>query len=91
MEICVAEWIHPPKSKPFACPALRPTPAKREEIKFTFDISKCAKIFDMLVQGKQIRLRGGHVFPSPEELRRKAYCKWNNSFSHATTDCNVFR
>ena len=36
-------------------------------------------------------MRGGHVFPSPEELRRKAYCKWHNSFSHATNDCNVFR
>ena len=90
VEICVAEWVHMPKSKPFACPALKPTPAKRE-VKFTFDVSKCDKKFDMLLQGKQIRLRGGHVFPSPEELRRKAYYKWHNSFSHATNDCNVFR
>ena len=54
------------KSKPFACPALKPTPAKREEIKYTFDVSKCDKIFDMLLQGKLIRLREGHVIPSPE-------------------------
>jgi hypothetical protein len=26
-----------------------------------------------------------------EELKRRAYCKWHNSFSHATNDCNVFR
>jgi hypothetical protein len=26
-----------------------------------------------------------------EELKRHAYCKWHNSFSHATNDCNVFR
>ena len=32
-----------------------------------------------------------HVIPSLEELKRRAYCKWHNSFSHATNDCNVFR
>jgi hypothetical protein len=26
-----------------------------------------------------------------DELKRHAYCKWHNSFSHATNDCNVFR
>jgi hypothetical protein len=25
-----------------------------------------------------------------EKLKRRAYCKWHNSFSHATNDCNVF-
>jgi hypothetical protein len=45
----------------------------------------------MLLQGKQIRLPAGHIIPSPEELGRKAYCKWHNSFSHSTNDCNVFR
>jgi hypothetical protein len=70
---------------------LKPTPARREEIKYTFDVSKCDKIFDMLLQGSLIRLREGHVMPSAEKLGRKAYCKWHNSFSHATNDCNVFR
>ena len=67
-DICVAKWVQTPKSKPFVCPALKPTPAKKDEIKYTFDVSKCDKIFDMLLQGKQIRFRGGHVIPSPEEL-----------------------
>jgi hypothetical protein len=26
-----------------------------------------------------------------DELKRRAYCKWYNSFSRATNDCNVFR
>ena len=26
-----------------------------------------------------------------EELKRRAYCKYHNSFSHATNDCNIFR
>jgi hypothetical protein len=25
-----------------------------------------------------------------DELKRRAYCKWHNSFSHATNGCNVF-
>jgi len=29
--------------------------------------------------------------PSADELKRRAYCKYHNSFSHATNDCNVFR
>jgi hypothetical protein len=32
-----------------------------------------------------------HTVPSADELKRRAYCKWHNSFSHATNDCNVFR
>jgi len=70
---------------------LKPTPARREKIKYTFDVSKCDKIFDILLQANQIRIKGGHVIPPPEELAKRAYCKWHNSFSHATNDCNVFR
>ena len=32
-----------------------------------------------------------HVIPPLEELKRHAYCKFHNSSSHATNDCNVFR
>ena len=32
-----------------------------------------------------------HAIPSPDELKRHAYCKWHNSTSHTTTDCNIFR
>ena len=32
-----------------------------------------------------------HVIPPLEELKRRAYCKFHNSLSHATNDCNVFR
>ena len=30
-----------------------------------------------------------HTLPPPEELKRRAYCKFHNTFSHATNDCNV--
>ena len=32
-----------------------------------------------------------HAIPPLEELKQHAYCKWHNSFSHATNDCNMFR
>jgi hypothetical protein len=32
-----------------------------------------------------------HVIPPLEELKRRAYCKFHNTFSHATNDCNVLR
>ena len=31
-----------------------------------------------------------HVIPPLEELKQRAYCKWHDSSSQATNDCNVF-
>ena len=31
-----------------------------------------------------------HVIPPLEELKRRAYCKWHDSSSLATNDCNIF-
>jgi len=36
-------------------------------------------------------IRINYTLPSADELKRKAYCKFHSSFSHATNDCNVFR
>jgi hypothetical protein len=90
-DICIAEWVQTPVSKPFACSALKPTPTKREKIKYTFDVSNCDVIFDTLLQERIIRVGECHVPPLPEELAGRDYCKWHNSFSHATNNCNVFR
>jgi hypothetical protein len=35
--------------------------------------------------------KGGYIkfsntLPAIEELKRRVYCKWNNSYSHATND-----
>jgi hypothetical protein len=57
---------------------------------YTFDVAKCDRIFDYLLQEKQIKLPSGHVIPSPEQLKKHVYYKWYNSYSHATNDCNVF-
>jgi hypothetical protein len=40
---------------------------------------------------KAEKIKIGHTIPPLEELKRRAYCKFHNSYSHATNDCNVFR
>jgi hypothetical protein len=89
-EICMAEWVDTPKGKPMTCPFLKPEPGKKGEMKFTFDISKCEKLFDVLLQNNIVKLKGGHVIPSTEQLARRKYCKWHDSFSHTTNECNYF-
>ena len=89
-EVHATEFVWSSKAKSGSVPSLKPIQKNRqEELKFTFDISKCDRIFDELLKNGNIRL--SHAIPLPEELKRHAYCKWNNSTSHATNDCNVFR
>jgi hypothetical protein len=42
-----------------------------------------------LLKSGNIKL--AHTIPPLEELKRRAYFKFHNSFSHAINDCNVFR
>jgi hypothetical protein len=88
----VAKWSWGSKSKPFVCSGLKPaSKSRQDEMRYTFDIAKCDRIFDYLLQEKQIKLPSGHAIPSQEQLKKYAYCKWYNSYSHATNDCNIFR
>ena len=54
---------------------------RKEEMKFTFHVSKCDHIFDELLRLGHIKIT--HVIPPLEELKRRAYCKFQNPFSHA--------
>jgi hypothetical protein len=90
MEVYAAEMVWLRQTKYSACSSLQPVQKKRqEEVKFTFNVGKCDKIFDELLKNGNIKIN--HIVPSADELKRRAYCKWYNSFSHATNDCNVFR
>ena len=89
-DVYAAEFVWPSKAKPYMCDDPKPIRKNRDdEVKCSFDVGKCDRIFDALLKDKVIRIN--HVIPSPDELRRRAYCKYHNSFSHATNDCNVFR
>jgi hypothetical protein len=59
-------------------------------MKFTFDVSKCDRLFDVLLQNGVIRLSEGHIIPPVVQVMRGKYCKWHGPFSHNTNDCNYF-
>jgi hypothetical protein len=88
----IAEWIGK-KSEPFVCLALKPSPQmhRLEKIKYTFDLTLCDNLFDILLENNFIKFFDHKVSPSPLELKDKKYCKWHNSFNHNTSDCNIFR
>jgi hypothetical protein len=89
---CVTEWVDA-NSTSFVCLALNLVVQnnRQNKIRCTFDISNCDEIFDILVLEKRIRILGDHVISSSKKLGKCAYWKWNDSFSHSTCDCNIFR
>ena len=75
--VYAAEFVWPAKAKSSACSSLQPVQKnQQEEIKFTFNVAKCYRIFDELLKNDNIKLT--HIM---DELKRRAYCKWHNSFS----------
>jgi hypothetical protein len=87
-DVYTVELVWPAQAKPSACSSLQSVQKNRqEEVNFTFNIAKCDKIFDGMLKNGNIKLT--HSIP-PDELKRRAYCKWHNSFSNATNDCNGF-
>ena len=87
-ELYDAEIVWPAQNKLVTCPSLKSVHKNRQEVKFTFDFSKYDRIFVELLKFSYIRIN--YTLPSREKLKRRAYCKYHNSFSHATNDCNVF-
>jgi hypothetical protein len=82
--------VWPSKAKASSCASLKPaTKGRQEELKFTFDVSKYDRIFGELLKLGNIKI--SHTMPPLDEIKRRAYCKFHNSYSHATNDCNVFR
>jgi hypothetical protein len=50
-EICIVEWVEKPGDKPISCSFLKPNGGQRMEIRYTFDMSKCDHLFDLLLRG----------------------------------------
>jgi hypothetical protein len=66
-DMCVAEWSWGSKSKLFVFSSLKPTSkSQQDEMRYTFDIAKCDRFFDYLLQEKQIKLPSNHVILSPK-------------------------
>jgi hypothetical protein len=50
-KICVVEWVEKPRDKPISCSFLKSNGERREEMRYTFDVSKCDCLFDLLLRG----------------------------------------
>jgi hypothetical protein len=50
-EICVAEWVEKPRHKPISCPFWKLNRGRRDETRYTFDVTKCDHLLDLLFQG----------------------------------------
>jgi hypothetical protein len=70
-ETGVAEWDENPRDKPISCSFLKPNGGRREEMRYTFDMSKCDCLFDLLLWGGVIWLTEGHIIPNADILAKK--------------------
>jgi hypothetical protein len=53
-EICAAEWDEKHGDKPISCSFMKPNGGRREEMRYTFDVSMCDHLFDLLLRGRVI-------------------------------------
>jgi hypothetical protein len=83
LEVTAANWTwgKTPVSYPWV---------KETESAYDFDIKKADKIFDLLLEKKQLRLLANHLIPSAKELKGKKYCKFHNATNHNTNECRFF-
>jgi len=88
----IAEWINE-KSEAFVCSALKTSPQKHrlEKIKYTFDLTFCDELFDILLEQNFIKPLDHKVLMSSLDAKEQDYCKLHNSFNHSTQNCNMFR
>jgi hypothetical protein len=57
-----AEFVWPSEDKSFSCTSLKPASnGRQEELRFTFDVSKCYHIFDELL--KLGNIKTSHTMP----------------------------
>jgi hypothetical protein len=62
-EVYVVEMVLPKQAKSSTCSSLHPVQKKRQEqVKFTFNVGKCDKIFDELLKNGNIKIN--HNVPS---------------------------
>jgi hypothetical protein len=90
-EVYAAEFTWSSDDKANTCASLKPAhKSRQEEVKFTFNVAKCDRIFDELL--KLVKIKISHTLPPPDEIKKRAYyCKFHHSYCHTTNDCNSFR
>jgi hypothetical protein len=71
-EVCVAEWVKKLRDKHISCSFLKPNGGQREERRYTFDVSKYDRLFDLLLWRGVIGRTERHVIPNADILAKKA-------------------
>ncbi|KEH41558.1 hypothetical protein MTR_1g052285 [Medicago truncatula] len=96
-EINLAELKDGP---PYTCKLLRPSNGKNhEEPKndkyppktYTFDVSKCEEIFDLLVTDGIILVPENMKLPPFERRKKRGFCKFHGVLGHNLSLCTRFR
>ena len=67
-EVATAEWTWG------KAPVSRQWGKEKKDV-YDFDVKKADRIFDLLLEKKQLRLPANHVIPLAKELKGKKYCK----------------
>jgi hypothetical protein len=49
-KICIAEWVEKPRDRPISYSFLKPNGGWREEMRYSFYVSMCDRLFDLLLQ-----------------------------------------
>ncbi|XP_050919338.1 uncharacterized protein LOC127136868 [Lathyrus oleraceus] len=97
-EINLAELKQGP---PYACKVLAPSngkkpiePKKNDKFPkktYTFDVTKCDEIFDLLVKDGQMIVPPGAKVPLLEQRKKRGFCKYHSFLCHKTSQCFIFR
>ncbi|XP_050875734.1 uncharacterized protein LOC127079396 [Lathyrus oleraceus] len=97
-EVDLAELKEAP---PYACKLLTPlngrNPVETEKNDrfpkntYTFDVTKCDKIFDLLIKYGQMIVPPNTKIPPLEQRKKRGFCKYHNFLGHKTSQCFLFR
>ncbi|XP_050896268.1 uncharacterized protein LOC127103011 [Lathyrus oleraceus] len=89
------------EAPPYACKLLTPSngrnPVETEKNDrfpkktYTFDVTKYAEIFDLLVKDGQMIVPHNTKIPPLEQRKKRGFCKYHNFLGHKTSQCFLFR
>lgn len=97
-EVDLAELKEAP---PYACKLLTPSNGRSlvetekndrfPKKTYTFDVTKCDEIFDLLVKDSHMIVRPNTKIPPLEQQKKRGFCKYHNFLGHKTSQCFIFR
>src|ERR1051325_8382995 len=89
------------EAPPYACRVLLPSNGKDtvENEKnekypkkiYTFDITKCDEIFDLLVKDGQLIVPSNIKIPPLDQRKKRGFCKYHSFLGHKTSQCFLFK